>query len=319
MAKFRKIDPRIWNDRKFRELSDNAKLVFFFLLTHPHQTSVGAMRASLSGLAEEIGWNAEAFAEAFGEGLAKGMVKHDPQACFVWLPNFLKYNEPESPNVVKSWRASFDLLPECALQGELWERLKALREGMTEAFGEAFDYAFNKDFAYQEQEPEQEQEQEQEPEQDNAKGIGDETPYTEIATAWNALAEKHKLPRVTSRNESRERGMRNRWKQRFWREHWKEALGKIPLSEFLLGAKEEWKATFDFFLRPDTVTKIIEGQYGILEKNGDGTQPPEERERKIAIKFLRDNSRDDEIAGLDDPEVRKMVFNEAEKARSVSG
>ena len=33
MARFRKIDDRIWNDRKFRELNDQAKLAFILLLT----------------------------------------------------------------------------------------------------------------------------------------------------------------------------------------------------------------------------------------------------------------------------------------------
>jgi hypothetical protein len=56
MARYRKIDPRIWNDQKFRELSDDAKIVFFLLLTHPHMTALGAMRATVAGLAAELGW-----------------------------------------------------------------------------------------------------------------------------------------------------------------------------------------------------------------------------------------------------------------------
>lgn len=48
MARYRKIDSRIWNDAKFRELSDNGKLVFLMLLTHPSMTSLGAMRATVT-------------------------------------------------------------------------------------------------------------------------------------------------------------------------------------------------------------------------------------------------------------------------------
>ena len=47
MGKYRKVDPKIWNDEKFRELSDSAKLLFLFLLTHPHMTPLGAMRATV--------------------------------------------------------------------------------------------------------------------------------------------------------------------------------------------------------------------------------------------------------------------------------
>jgi hypothetical protein len=92
VSRYRKIDPRIWNDAKFRDLSDRGKLAFLFILTHPHMTSLGAMRGSLSGLATELGWSEKAFREAFGEALAKGMLEHGEKASFVGVPNFLRYN-----------------------------------------------------------------------------------------------------------------------------------------------------------------------------------------------------------------------------------
>lgn len=148
MAQYRKVDSRIWNDGKFSSLSDKGKLAFFFLLTHPHMTSLGAMRASLPGLASELGWTEKDFREAFGEALSKAMVKHDEKACFVWLPNFLKYNRPESPNVVKAWVSSWDLIPECDQKTELLQSLKAFVEGLTEGFAKAFREAMPKDYAY---------------------------------------------------------------------------------------------------------------------------------------------------------------------------
>lgn len=144
MSKYRKVDPRIWNDAKFRDLSDNAKLVFFMLLTHPNMTSIGAMRATIAGLAEEMNWTQEAFREAFREGLVKGLLEHDQKACFVGLPNFIKYNAPESPNVVKAWVSALDLLPECDLKDSLIHRVKAFLKAFNEAFLKAFDEAFDK-------------------------------------------------------------------------------------------------------------------------------------------------------------------------------
>ncbi len=144
MARFRKIDPRIWSDAKFRELSDKAQFLFLMLLTHPHLTMLGAMRATIPGLAAEKGWTAEAFREAFQEALAKGMAEHDERACLVVLPNFLKYNKPESPNVVKSWADALDLLPECSLKTRVIARSKAFAEGLGEAFAKALPEAFAK-------------------------------------------------------------------------------------------------------------------------------------------------------------------------------
>ncbi len=160
MSKYRKIDVRIWNDAKFRDLSHNAKLVFFFLLTHPNMTALGAMRSTLSGLAEELDFELEAFREAFREAFAKGMVKHDSKACLIALPNFIKYNQPESPNVVKAWVNSLDLLPECDLKNDVISLSANALKGYSKAFREALPEAFLK--TYPKSMPNQEQEQEQE-------------------------------------------------------------------------------------------------------------------------------------------------------------
>jgi hypothetical protein len=152
MARYRKVDSRIWNDAKFRSLTDNGKLAFLMLLTHPGMTALGGMRSTIPGLAEELGWTTEAFREAFREALRKGMAEHDEKACLIVLPNFLRYNRPESPNVVKAWVESLDLLPECALKGQLIKRVKGFTEGMSEAFGKALPEAFAKAMPYQEPE-----------------------------------------------------------------------------------------------------------------------------------------------------------------------
>lgn len=153
MARYRKIDPRIWNDAKFRGMTDEGKLVFFFLLTHPNMTAIGAMRHTVPGMAAELGWSIERFRKGFGEPFRKGIVKHDERASFVWLPNFIKYNPPENPNVVKAWDASIDYLPECNMLNELLQHVKGFLEELPKGFQEPF----RKGLANQEQEQEQEQ------------------------------------------------------------------------------------------------------------------------------------------------------------------
>jgi hypothetical protein len=164
MARYRKIDPRIWNDEKFRALSDSGKLAFLFILTHPSMTSIGAMRGTTAGLAAELEWGVEAFAKAFGEACAKDMIEADAKASFIGVPNFVKYNPPESPNVIKAWADALDLVPECDLRNRHILRLEQVVKGLTEGFREAFTKAFAKTLA--KTMPNQEQEQEQEQEQD---------------------------------------------------------------------------------------------------------------------------------------------------------
>lgn len=137
MAKFRKIDPRIWNDLKFMNLSERAKLVFFFVLTSPQQTMLGAMRATPSGLTAELRMPLHDFSDAFLEIAEQGMLKFDERAAFIWLPNWFRYNRPESPSVVKAWPAAVALLPECSLKLELLQRIKQYSKGLPKGFRDA--------------------------------------------------------------------------------------------------------------------------------------------------------------------------------------
>lgn len=165
--RYRKIDPKIWNDEKFRGLSDRGKLAFLFVLTHPHLTSLGAMRATLDGLAAELGWPAKQFRDAIGEAIRHGMVEVAEDAAYVGLPNFLRYNEPEGPNsVTRAWVEALDLIPECGHKHRLKARCRAYLDAKSDAFrkaiGDAIWHAFAMPCPIPEQEPEQEQEQEQE-------------------------------------------------------------------------------------------------------------------------------------------------------------
>jgi len=213
LSRYRKVDPRIWNDEKFRSLPDNGKLVFFMLLTHPSMTALGAMRATVSGLAEELGWEREAFAEAFAEALRQGMAEHDPKACLIAIPKFIRYNPPESPNVVKAWAGAVDLLPECALKTTVLHRAKAHTEGMAEGFAKAFAEAFAK--AMPKGMPNQEQEQEQKkkppvvPQGGQTEQPEIPCPYAQIV----ALYHEHlpSLPRAKVTTAPRQRGMRSFW------------------------------------------------------------------------------------------------------------
>ena len=160
MAKYRKVDTKIWNDKKFNELSAFGKLVFLFVLTHPNMTPLGAMRGTIEGLCSELN---EVPLKAFREAFQKPFIKYSQKDCFISFPNFLKYNHPESPNVVRSWVGSWDDLPECGLKDELFLHIKQYVKGLSKAFQEAFQEAFPKPLPKTMPNQEQEQEQEEKP------------------------------------------------------------------------------------------------------------------------------------------------------------
>lgn len=173
MARYRKIDTRIWNDEKFRAFSDDAQLAFFFVLTHPSMTALGAMRGTIAGLAAEKGWQVGRFADAIRDAIREGMLEVNERACFIAARNFLRYNEPEGPNsVAKAWVEALDLIPECPEKRALIARCrtyldtrsKKFRDAMPDGIWNVFKDAMldAKSDASPIQEPEQEQEQEQE-------------------------------------------------------------------------------------------------------------------------------------------------------------
>jgi hypothetical protein len=148
MSHYRKIDVRIWNDAKFQSLSDTAKLCFFLLLTHPNMTALGAMRGTPEGLSSDLKDFREGFPDAFREVLSKGMADYDEDARLIALPNFVKYNPPTSPNVVKAWVGALEYLPEGPLKAVVVQRAVAFTEGMSKGFRQAIPQALREAMRY---------------------------------------------------------------------------------------------------------------------------------------------------------------------------
>jgi len=145
----------MWSDEKFLDLSDKATLVFIFILTCPLQTSLGAMRASVEGLAQEFlnfpgisrsRWSLKAFRSAFREISDKEMVFADANAAVIWLPNFLKHNRPTNINVVKSWVTVLETLPECDTKSRIVEHILLVTKQLGEEYSNTFKEALASSF-----------------------------------------------------------------------------------------------------------------------------------------------------------------------------
>lgn len=150
-SRYRRISTRMWNDRKFRELTQDGQFLFFYLLTNPETSGVpGLFRAREVALAADLGWSPKRFRGAFSDVSAKRMALADWKAGLVWLPNALKHDPPANPNVVVSWgRTVRNDMPECAL---LLRALTQMRGQLQNLFEnpdwalKAFDKAFPEPF-----------------------------------------------------------------------------------------------------------------------------------------------------------------------------
>lgn len=136
MARYRKVDPRIWSDEKFVEFDPFEKLMWFALLTHPLMTPMGAGVMHIGVLDDIVGnsgdWcfrcqsntctshRAETYLDTFAD---RSLIFRDKG--LVIIKNYLIYNMPDNPNHLMSWIASCEELPRSDRFTDLYEHLKS--------------------------------------------------------------------------------------------------------------------------------------------------------------------------------------------------
>jgi hypothetical protein len=275
MGRYRKIDPRIWNDEKFRTLSDRAKLAFILILTHPTMTCLGAMRGTVNGLAAELGWKPNAMREAIGETVRTGMIELNSEAAYIGVPRFLRYNEPEGPNsVTKAWVNALDLVPECEEKRALIERCRdylrarssefrnningpiwrLLSDAKLDGIRDAIPEGNLEPCSIQEQEQEQEIERELTLLSPN----GDRATPEKLVELWNQVVTK--LPKVQRFTNQRRRMAARRLKEHPDLAWWERAFRAADSDGFYSGENDRrWRADFDWLLKNDTIAvRVLE-------------------------------------------------------------
>jgi len=83
-------------------------------------------------------------------------------------------------------------------------------------------------------------------------------------------------------SDKRQKAANQRWKDVWWRENWQAALDRGSQSPFLRGDSGGWKISFDWFLKPDSVSKIMEGNYdGTTNAQRPAQQTAAERREQL--------------------------------------
>ena len=92
----------------------------------------------------------------------------------------------------------------------------------------------------------------------------------DLHNAWNEMAVEHGFPRCIVSSGKRRQIMAARLREKFFADNWAKALVKIPQTPFLTGKNERgWKADFDWFLKPESVIRIMEGKYQSTKSNAN--------------------------------------------------
>jgi len=134
MGKYSKIQKRIWNDPTFNRLSEDAKLLWFYLLSCPHGNTIGLFVLKPGYACADLGWSEERFREALQElstiplwnRQGKGLISYDEDTYLLLIKNYLEHNPLANPNQVKAAKKRLEELPISPLFQELKQLLEEL-------------------------------------------------------------------------------------------------------------------------------------------------------------------------------------------------
>jgi hypothetical protein len=148
-GRFRKVSVALWGDERVRKLTTSRPsglVCWLYLLTARESRALpGAIPAGPAALSESLGWTRSAFLVRFREIEAHGMARADWSVGLVWLPNAMKHNRPESPNVAKAWAKAWGELPDCELKANIRREAQTFLDQVGEAFGKAFREGLGED------------------------------------------------------------------------------------------------------------------------------------------------------------------------------
>jgi hypothetical protein len=127
--------------------------------------------------------------------------------------------------------------------------------------------------------------------------------FPPVLAYWNSQAS---LPGVKSFSAGRKKHLAARMRDDFFAANWQLAIDLIVKSDFCTGKNDRgWVATFDWLLKPDTVTRIMEGRYdnrkGVLPSGVQrGQRPPPRPGDSGSLKGGDDYKKRLNIVGGDD-------------------
>jgi hypothetical protein len=153
MAKYRKVDPRIWNDEKFQSLPPADKLLAVYCLT-AQANRIGIFKFSVALASEDLGMPADEVRERLDRVCHTLFWPLDAIRRVLYFPTWWKYNNPGSPKTLIGILSDVHDVP----QTPLLEEFKRNTKHLSDSLSDTLSSFFAKGMASQEQEQEQEQE-----------------------------------------------------------------------------------------------------------------------------------------------------------------
>ncbi len=155
MARYRKIDPRMWRDDRFKSLGQQERLIAIYAMT-AQSNRIGLFVLSPGEAAEDFGTSRETFLKGLAKVCERLKWTYETASRVLYIPTWWKYNSPENPNVLKSCLDDLHELPQTKLVKPFSENTQYLPERFIPTFTKGLAKVTCKNTQEQEQEQEQE-------------------------------------------------------------------------------------------------------------------------------------------------------------------
>ncbi len=134
------IDPGMWDERQFVELTGDSKLLWFYLLTGPEacKSCPGLLQVGIAGLAECLRWATQDTKTSLQQLVGLGWVELDESTRLIRIPKAPHHRKPSNPNVVTGWWRRWKELPESALKYSHIESLEAVCARFSKTWANTF-------------------------------------------------------------------------------------------------------------------------------------------------------------------------------------
>ena len=257
--RYQKIESRIWFDEKFRVLTKDQKMLFFYILTCPHGNLIGLFVLPIGYISEDL--------KSLPKDLRKDikilqeahLIEYDEDTAVLWVKNFLKHNQVTNPNQRIAALSILKELPKSPLLFKFVSACEGLNKALYEGLSEGLSKPDSDSDSYLTTScvtP---------PESPGAESKNGNVPYLEIQTAFNEICGEF-LPNCNALTESRKKAIKQRFNTdektktvEWWRDKF---FTMITESEFLTGRNGKWTGcNFDWILKPSNFQKIREGTY----------------------------------------------------------
>jgi len=190
-AKYRKIDPRIWKDEKFRRLDENNRLIALYCLT-AQTNRCGFFNFSIGMMAEDLNLPMETCQTRLRHVCETMKWVWDDVSRVMYFPKWFKYNPPENVSVLIGCLSDLDDLPETPVMQAFIRNIAHVPEKMIDTW----QTRLARRVAHQEQEQEQEQEQD---EAENSNQSDSIDPITKLEAAFKPMPSPERFGELTKK------------------------------------------------------------------------------------------------------------------------